>query len=153
MLHPMDMPLRLANAVYDKFRAPAEFYLPVPERLMWMVGLRDNSEKFMLIVVDMNVQVTFDRRSLRQMRSIHNRPLPTWARPAAASLRLLMDNDWLLQGGRFMVAGDEPLGARYEHAIALGFLAYWHDVFKVPYDFVDLLDLADLAARRYLQKT
>lgn len=146
----MDLPLRLLVAVQEHFSHPADAIIAVPDREMWVASHRQNIPELTIIALELDAHTTFDRRSALQMRTHHNRPLPSWSRPLAACALYLMDAGWVLQGGKFLFVGDEPLGIRYEHALALGLLAFWHEALGVPCDGASLLEQADRAMRHYL---
>jgi hypothetical protein len=50
-----------------------------------------------------------------------------------------------------VICGDEPLGARYDHALGILFAALLRQVGGMPYDEQMLVEIAERARREYVE--
>lgn len=116
-------PLRLLAASQSLTEQAPQWVLKVAGREMWLAA-HSGERGVLLHVPDMNVRAHFDLRSAQQMQTLMGRPLPSWARPAAAALLALSEQNIALAPTVLVVVGDEPAGPRYEHALGMSLLMY-----------------------------
>lgn len=112
---------------------------------MWAAADSLAGRGCLLYAHDLNGKAHFDLRSARQQRTITKRPLPAWARLSAASALLLDEMALLPPGLRLVMVGDEPIGARYDHALALGLVAMCYAVQGIDAALPQLLAVTDRA--------
>lgn len=117
-------PIRLLTAFTE--RCPdctPTWLLRVPEREMWAVGVPLEGEEITVVAIDHDGQATFTPRSARFKRTALNRPLPRWARYPAGVALALANGEYAPRGMLLVIAGDEPAGPRYDHALGMAFAA------------------------------
>ncbi|MCS6837026.1 MAG: hypothetical protein NZ750_13540 [Anaerolineae bacterium] len=118
-----DPPLRLLVAFQQVTDSPPQWLVAVDGRAMWAAADCQAGRGCLLYAHDLGGKAHFDLRSARQQRTITGRPLPAWARLSAATALVLDEMSLLLPSLRLAMVGDEPVGARYSHALALGLVA------------------------------
>lgn len=147
-----DAPMQLLMAFQENYPALLpERILQAPGREMWVAALFNDSAAFTLHAADLDARVSFTYRSAKLMQTVHQRPLPRWARYPAGVLLLLREKGMELTGLEAVVAGAEPPGPRYEHAVGIVIAALWHQVHDRPYTPESLLELVERTRREFIE--
>lgn len=116
----MNPPLRLLVAFESLIGEPPDQIAGVPERDMWAACRWGQPDRWQVYVPDLEAQVLFTPRSIRNARNAVGRPIPPWARYLRGICHTLeADNLLPVDGGRLVVVGDEPHGPRYEFSLAM----------------------------------
>lgn len=146
----MNLPLRLLTAFQKHHAGPPTHLLQVPGREMWVAAVTGKKYFYTLMLPDIAASITFDERSARRAA--------TWAyRPAAARFRyLLAVARWLAwesllpAGGQIVVAGNEPAGPRYDHALGMAFITLAYVCHGIDLTETQLLGFMERVEREYL---
>lgn len=144
-----DPPLRLLAAYQSQMTQPPEQVLQVPEREMWIAAQFNDSGVHAYTAADLDSSTSFNPRTARKMRTIVQRPLPRWSRPVASVTAILSEEGLILPGIFAVLAGDEPAGPRYDHALAMAAAVLWLIANNRPIDSAELIAIVDRALRRY----
>jgi len=145
----MNPPLRLLGDFQGERGKSPDWLVQLEERRMW-VAADVVGHNYTFILPDMNGRITFDRRSAKLKRTTRNRPIPSWAFYLSGVTCELARTDLELDGAVVVIAGDEPPGPRYEHALGMAFAALWYDVNQHPYTTADLISLMENIQKDYL---
>ncbi len=148
-----DPPMRLLLAFQQLCAAPRapDWVIQAPGREMWAAAALHPGHEFTVAAPDLDARVTFSYRSARSHLSVLNRPLPRWARYAAGAL-LDLRAAGLESGGLLaVVAGTEPPGPRYEHAVGIAMAALVCDSLGRVCAANDLVELAERVRRDYVE--
>ena len=121
------------------------------ERAMWVAAEITGGLSYTVIVPDMDVRTTFDRRSAKLKKTTRNRILPKWAHYMAGAVSILDRQGLDMPGASIVIAGDEPAGPRYDHALGMAFVALWHQVNEQDYSAEALIDIMDTVRRDYVE--
>ncbi|MEO1288385.1 MAG: hypothetical protein AAFV93_11500 [Chloroflexota bacterium] len=146
----MNPPLRLLGAFQQIAEKEPQHLLRLEERQMWVAAEIIGGFPYTIIVPDMNVRTSFDRRSAKLKKTFRNRSLPSWAHYMAGAVGMLDREGLEMSGANIVIVGDEPLGPRYEHALGLAFVALWHQINEQEYNEKDLISMMDMVRRDYI---
>jgi hypothetical protein len=148
-----DPPMRLLLAfqqLYPALNAP-DWVIQAPGRDMWAAAAHQPAPEFTIALPDLDARATFSYRSARSGLSVLNRPLPRWARYAAGAL-LDLRAAGIEPGGLVMVvAGTEPSGPRYEHAVGIVVAALGCACLGQMCAADDLVELVERVRRDYVE--
>ncbi|MEL6525084.1 MAG: hypothetical protein AAFQ07_05175 [Chloroflexota bacterium] len=147
MLNP---PLRLLGAFQQETDEEPAHVIKLDERQMWVAAQMNTGIRMTVVAVDKDARVTFDRSSVRRKQTSHKRKLPAWSYYMAGAVSELDRRGLDLQGATLVIAGDEPLGPRYEHALGIAFCAFWHHINETTYDSETLMDMMEAVRQGYL---
>ncbi len=146
-----DSPMQLLVAFQENYPTlMPERVVKAPGREMWIAALFNESAAFTLHAADLDSRVSFTYRSAKLMQTVHQRPLPRWARYPAGVLLLLREEGMELTGLAAVVVGTEPSGPRYEHAVGIVVAALWHEVHDRSYTPESLLELVERTRREFI---
>lgn len=145
-----DPPLRLLTAFQEACQKEPDYLLKLQDREIWVAADVGTGIYQTIIVPDLNARTCFDRRSAKRRKGRNNRPLPVWSLYMAGALTMLERRGLTLQGARVVMAGSEPKGARYQHALGMAFAALWHHVCDVPFTTATLIAIMDDVQQDYL---
>ena len=149
---PGDPPMRLLMAFQQHFPALSpDWILQAPGRDMWIAAAFIDQPSFTIGSADLDARTTFNYRSAKTRTTVFNRPLPGWARYPAGVLLALRDEGMETTGLQAMLAGSEPPGPRYEHALGIAVAALWHEVHQQPTTPDELVDLVERVRREYVE--
>ncbi|GAB1422260.1 hypothetical protein MASR2M15_24830 [Anaerolineales bacterium] len=125
-----DPPLRLLSEFSQLLNGQEPRYVaPVEGREMWVAGETRSDKRITVIVAEYKKEVTFTTRSVCDYQTYRQRPLPEWARPFGDATLALIEADIPMQEGFYLaIAGNEPPGPRFRHALMLAFGTF---VFKL----------------------
>lgn len=147
-----DPPLRLLAAFHEQFPTLSpEWIVKAPDRDMWIAACLTGGEELTLASADQDGRAMFTWRTARLKRTITNRPLPRWARYPAGVVLTLIDAEMDVIGLGAVLAGEEPLGPRYDYALGMAFAALWHQLHERPFSTASLIDLLDHVRRDYVE--
>lgn len=146
----MNPPLRLLAAFQQASENEPQHLVQLEERTMWVAAEITGGFNYTVIVPDMDVRTTFDRRSAKLKKTTRNRPLPKWAYYMAGSVAILDRQGLDMPGAIIVIAGDEPAGPRYDHALGMAFVALWYQVNEQAYTTQTLIDIMDSVRRDYV---
>ena len=144
----MNPPLNLLATFEASFHRPPQWLLQVPDREMWLAAQPEAQARFTLIAPDLDARTSFDLRSARARRTYLNRPLPAWARYAAAVPLVLFDMGWQVPGFQAVIAGHETLGPRYDYSLGMAVAALgctFNHAEAQPQSLIDILERAQHA--------
>lgn len=147
MINP---PLRLLGAFQQEAQKEPQEILQLEERAMWVAAELTGGYSYTVIVPDMDVRITLDRRSAKRKRTTRQRSIPNWALYIAGSIGILDRLGLEMDGATLVIVGDEPIGPRYEHALGMAFAAFWHQVNDKAYNTQALIDIMDEVQRDYI---
>jgi hypothetical protein len=147
----MNPPLRLLMTYQEHQHKAPDLIVQVPGREMWVAGDVIDSHEYTIYVPDLGGKTIFDRRSAKLRRTIRSRPLPRWARYLAGVLQVLSEDDVEMPGAILVIAGDEPIGPRYDHALGMAFVATWYEHHQRTYAVADLLDVMERIQKQYVE--
>jgi hypothetical protein len=146
-----DPPVRLLMHFHERLpQLEPDLLFRAPDRDLWLAAAFTPGDHYTLTALDLypDASITFTRQSALARRTVLNRPLPRWARWPAGVIVVL--GEPALPPLTGILAGDEPPGPRYEHAIALLFAALWHEWRREPYLPGTLIDLAERVRRDFV---
>lgn len=146
----MNPPLRLLGAFQQETQEEPEHLLALSGRTMWLAAKMTEHNRQTVIAVDKDARVTFDRSSARRKQTAHKRKLPAWAYYTAGAVAVLERRGLELGGAIMVIAGDEPVGPRYDHALGMTFAAFWYTINDQDYDTATLMTLMDEVRQHYL---
>ncbi|MGJ3240069.1 MAG: hypothetical protein ACFE0Q_15280 [Anaerolineae bacterium] len=147
----MNPPLRLLGAFQQATDKQPSMLLQLEERQMWVAAEITGGFPYTVIVPDLQARTTFDRRSAKLHKTTRNRPLPPWALYMAGVVAILDRDGLTLDGATIVIAGDEPPGPRYHHALGMAFTALWHQANDRTYNTDTLMSLMDEVRRTYVR--
>ncbi|MGB7337394.1 MAG: hypothetical protein WBC91_00765 [Phototrophicaceae bacterium] len=147
----MNPPLRLLAAFQKEAHKEPQHIVQIDERQMWVAAEVTGGFPYTIIVPDMDVRTTFDRRSAKLKKTLRNRPLPQWAYYMAGAVAILDRDGFDMAGATLVIAGDEPAGPRYHHALGIAFVAFWYQINDKPYTSQTLIDLMEKVRHNYIQ--
>lgn len=136
-------PLRLLAAFQQEFNKTPDWLIDVKGREMWVAAEIRGGFPYTVIVPDMGVRIRFDRSSAKRKRTLSKRLLPAWARYLASSVALLARKGLEMPGATIVIAGDEPLGPRYDYSLGLAFAALWYEFNQIEYTSETLIDIME----------
>lgn len=148
----MNPPLRLLAAFQQATEQEPQHLVALEERSMWIAAELSGGFQYRVIVPDMDVRTNFDRRSAKLKKTCRNRPLPSWAHYMAGATGILSRDDLDMPGGTIVIAGDEPPGPRYHHALGMAFVALWYQINEKSYSSQDLIEIMDTVRRDYAEE-
>ena len=148
----MNPPLRLLASFQQEVHKEPQHIVQLHERKMWVAAEIAGGFSYTIIVPDLDVRATFDRRSARRKKTVRNRPLPSWAFYIGGAVGYLDRQGLELDGATIVIAGDEPAGPRFEHALGMAFTALWYQINEKPYTTDDLIRLMDTIRRDYISQ-
>lgn len=147
-----DPPMRLLMAFQQEFpNLSADWILQAPGRDMWVAAAFVEQPSFTVASADLDARATFSYRSAKTRITVLNRPLPGWALYLAGTLLLLRDMGMEHTGLHAVLAGGEPAGPRYEHALGIAIAALWHELYQRPYTSKELVELVERVRREYVE--
>lgn len=147
-----DPPMRLLLAFQEHFPEFAPTWvLQAPGRDMWVAASLIESTALTLVAPDFDAHTTFSYRSAKTRLTVLNRPLPNWARYPVGVLLALRDQGMETTGLQAVLAGGEPQGPRYEHAMGIAIAALWHEIHGRPHTTHTLIDLVEQVRREYVE--
>lgn len=146
----MNIPLRLLAAFQQELNKEPKHLVELDGRMMWVAADLTGGVSYTVIVPDMNVRVTFDRRSAKRKKTLRKRPIPQWAYYMAGAVSILDRQGLEMEGATIVIAGDEPNGPRYNHALGMAFVAFWYQVNEKAYTTQSLMDIMDSIQRDYI---
>lgn len=146
----MNPPLRLLAAFQQSSEKEPQHLVQLEERTMWVAAEITGGFNYTVIVPDMDVRTTFDRRSAKLKKTSRNRTLPKWAHYMAGAVAILDRQGLEMSGAMIVIAGDEPAGPRYDHALGMAFVALWYQVNQQEYTTQTLIDIMDTVRRDYV---
>ncbi len=147
-----DPPVRLLLSFQEAFPEddPA-WILQAPGRDMWVAASRCADDEFTLVVPDLDAHSTFNYRSAKTRSTVLNRPLPAWARYPAGVLIHLRDSGLDPGGLQIVLAGKEPPGPRYHHALGIAVASLCLEVHERDYQADQLIELVEQVRRDYVE--
>ncbi len=146
----MNLPLRLLAAFQQELNKEPKHLVELDGRMMWVAAELTGGFSYTVIVPDMNVRVTFDRRSAKRKKTLRKRPIPQWACYMAGAVSILDRRGLEMNGATIVIAGDEPSGPRYNHALGMAFVAFWYQVNEKAYTTQSLMDIMDTVQKDYI---
>jgi galactokinase len=147
-----DPPMRLLMAFQQTFPAlTPDWILQAPGRDMWIAAVLTDQPAFTVSAADLDARATFSFRSAKTYTTVLNRPLPGWARYPAGVLLLMREYGIETTGLQAVMAGSEPPGPRYEHALGITLAALWHEMHGLSYTPARLLELVERVRREYVE--
>lgn len=146
----MNPPLRLLAAFQQASEKQPEHLVQLEGRVMWVAAELSGGFSYTVIVPDMDVRTTFDRRSAKLKKTTRNRTLPKWTHYMSGAVGILDRQGLDMPGATVVIAGDEPPGPRYDHALGMAFVALWYQVNELDYDTQTLIDIMDIVRRDYI---
>lgn len=149
----MNPPLRLLAAFQQSAEKEPQHLVALEERRMWVAAEIRGGFHYTVIVPDMDVRTIFDRRSAKLKKTIRNRPLPQWAHYMGGAVGILDRMGLAMDGATIVIAGDEPPGPRFNHALGMAFVAFWFQVNEKDYTTDDLIEIMDTIRRDYTDKS
>ena len=93
----------------------------------------------------------FDRSSAKRKKTFRKRSLPQWAYYMAGAVSILDRQGLEMSGATIVIAGDEPIGPRYNHALGMAFVAFWYQINEKSYTTQSLLDIMETVQRDYIR--
>ncbi len=147
----MNPPLRLLAAFQQVCEKQPQHIVQLDERSMWVAAELSGGFNYTVIVPDMDVRTSFDRRSAKLKKTTRNRSLPKWAHYMAGAVAILDRQGLDMPGASIVIAGDEPAGPRYDHALGMAFAALWYQVNEQDYTTQSLIDIMDTVRRDYVE--
>lgn len=148
MLEIGDPPVRLLAAFFNSFPGHTpDCLVKAPDRELWSMATRRETGRFTLVAPDLDGEVSLTTQSALNGQTAANRPLPGWARFPAGVLAALVQNSLPLSGADIAIAGDEPLGPRYDYALGLVVGAALLSLAGQPYTTDQLVGLVETARR------
>ena len=147
----MNPPLRLLAAFQQVCEKQPQHIVQLDERSMWVAAELSGGFNYTVIVPDMDVRTSFDRRSAKLKKTTRNRSLPKWAHYMAGAVAILDRQGLDMPGASIVIAGDEPAGPRYDHALGMAFVALWYQVNEQDYTTQSLIDIMDTVRRDYVE--
>jgi galactokinase len=149
-------PLRLLTtfaALYPEHDPTPLF--AVDGRDLWVAAAPHGPvETFVLHCVELEAATEFTLRSAKQKRTAQQRPLPRWARYAAGVALATFGAPTapvMAQGYALVLAGDEPQGPRYEHALGVAIAQLYAVVHNQDYTADALVSLTERIRREYVE--
>lgn len=149
----MNPPLRLLVTFQQAFQ------IDMPDRVlcaagrdMWVAGNPIDNGVFTVHAPDLGGKVVFNYASATQKFTVANRTLPRWGHYLSGILLELCKQGIQPSGCKVVIAGEEPPGPRYEHAVGMAFAAFWYEVNNISYDVTHLRKLVDQVQRDYVEK-
>jgi galactokinase len=147
-----DAPMQLLMAFQENYPASQpEWVVQAPGREMWIAALFNDSAAFTLYAADLESRVSFTYRSAKLMQTVHQRPLPRWARYPAGVLLSLREMGMERTGLEAVIAGTEPSGPRYEHAVGIVIAALWYQIHDRAATPESLLELVERTRREFIE--
>lgn len=143
--------MRLLLAFQEHFPefAPS-WVLQALGRDMWVAASFIDSTAMTLVVPDYEAHTTFNYRSAKTRLTVLNRPLPNWARFPVGVLLALRAEGMERTGLQAVLAGAEPAGPRYEHAMGITIGALWYEVHGYPYTTSGLIEMVERVRRDFV---
>ena len=149
MINP---PLRLLMALHAQYpQRPPDAVVQAPERELWGAALRTSAKTFTLHAIELETRVQFTYQSAKKRQTVAARPLPQWARYAAGVLLVLSHEGMNIPNFDAVIAGDEPAGPRYEHALGGAFAALCCALAECELAPAALIACVERARREYVQ--
>ena len=146
----MNIPLRLLAAFQRELNKEPRHLVELDGRMMWVAAELTSGLSYTVIVPDMDVRVSFDRRSAKLKKTVRKRPIPQWASYMAGAVSILDRQGLEMEGATIVIAGDEPNGPRYNHALGMAFVAFWYQVNEKVYTTQLLMDIMDSVQKDYI---
>lgn len=146
----LNPPLRLLTAFQNDMQKEPSHVYKIDGREIWIAAELLPHESYTIVVPDRQWRIRFDRSSAKRQRSLTHRPLPQWAQLIAGSLGILERAGLKIQGAHVVLSGDEPAGPRFDYALAMAFVALWHEVNDKLYTTQNLIDFVDEIQREYI---
>lgn len=144
-------PLRLLTTFQLTYPSQrANWVLSVPDRDMWVGASIYDSDQFAVTVPDLDASVLFQVQTVRQKQDITLAMLPSWAHYLAGVAVNLSDKGFRFPCGDMVIAGDEPIGPRYEYSMGMVFGALWYQYNAQPYTQAILIDLMEQIRHDYI---
>jgi galactokinase len=141
--------LTLFNQVFPQLSP--ERVIKTPGREMWVASTNTPNDIMTIYINEINARTHFTLRSARRKETTRSRPLPSWARIIAGTAVLLEDQGMDLSGMNVAIAGNEPLGARYDYALGMAFAALCYNVSQQFCTDTTLIDLVERVRREYIE--
>jgi hypothetical protein len=133
----------LLAAFQQEFNKTPDWLIAVKGREMWVAAEMRGGFPYTVIAPDMGVRIRFDRSSAKRKRTLRQRPLPAWSRYLVGSLAILARMGLEMPGATIVIAGDEPLGPRYDYNLGLAFAALWFEFNQREHTNQTLLDIME----------
>lgn len=148
----MNPPLRLLVTFQETYAIDtADWVVCASGRDMWLAGNTVNNGVFTVYLPDLESKAVFNYASATKKQTVSRRPLPRWSLYVAGVLLKLADNGIQPVGCKAVIAGEEPPGPRYDHAVGMAFATFWHEVNHLAYETEHLRTLVDLVQRDYIK--
>jgi galactokinase len=149
---PGDPPMRLLMSFQQHFPTlTPDWIVQAPGRDMWVAAAFIDQPTFTVGVADLDTRVTFSYRSAKTRTTALNRPLPGWARYPAGVLLALRDFGMETTGLQAELAGGEPRGPRYEHALGIAIAALYFQAHQRVVTTTELIELVEQVRREYVE--
>lgn len=146
----MNPPLRLLTAFQQHHPEPPAHLLQVPGREIWIAAALGKKHFYTLLLPDMAASLTFDERSARRTATWAYHPAAARFRYVLAAARWLAWENLLPAGGRMVIAGNEPAGPRYHHALGMAFITLAYACHERDLGEAQLLSAMERIERDYL---
>jgi galactokinase len=147
-----DPPMRLLLTFQEAFpQSDPVWVLQAPGRDMWVAACPADDTLFSLVAPDLDAHTSFNYRSAESHSTVLNRPLPAWALYPAGVLMLLREAGLEMNGLQAVLAGREPAGPRYLHALGVVVASLCYESQGQTYQAEDLIDLVEQVRRAYVE--
>ena len=144
--------MRLLMTFQEQFPAlTPDWIMQAPGRDMWVAAAFIDQPSFTIGVADLDARTTFSYRSAKTYTTVLNRPLPAWARYPAGVLLALRDQGMESTGLQAVLAGGEPRGPRYLHALGITLASLWYHIHNRACTPDSLIDLVEQVRRDYVE--
>lgn len=129
-----------------------DYVVQAPGRDMWIAARVCNSQEFAIHAPDIRGgRTVFSSRSAKLKRTVLNRPLPRWARYPAGVVVALYSSGFDQTGFDAVIAGEEPEGPRYDHAMGTVIAALLYTLHDRPYTAERVLEIVERVRREYIE--
>ena len=147
----MNIPLRLLAAFQQELTKEPTHLVELDGRTMWVAAELTTGVAYTVIAPDLSARTTFDRSSAKRKKTFRKRSLPQWAYYMAGAVSILDRQGLEMSGATIVIAGDEPIGPRYNHALGMAFVAFWYQINEKSYTTQSLLDIMETVQRDYIR--
>ena len=147
----MNIPLRLLATFQQELNQEPSHLLELEGRTMWVAAEITTGIACTVIASDLSARTMFDRSSAKRKKTFRKRSLPQWAYYMAGAVSILDRQGLEMSGATIVIAGDEPIGPRYNHALGMAFVAFWYQINEKSYTTQSLLDIMETVQRDYIR--
>jgi hypothetical protein len=140
-------PLRLLASFQQELNKTPALLVQMDGREMWIAAEIIGGFSYTVIVPDLRARLRFDRSSIKRKRTLRNRPLPDWSSYLTGTVGVLARMGLEMPGATIVIAGDEPIGPRYNYSLGMAFAALWYEYNERQYTTRSLLELMEKVQR------